>query len=29
MTVIRGGTATSPNKDFIKTNQHHVFLGSM
>jgi len=28
MTMIRGGVAT-PNKDFMKTKQHHVFLGGV
>ena len=29
VTVIRGGAATSANKDFVKTEHHHVFLGGV
>ena len=29
VTVIRGGAATPPNKDFIKTKQHHVFISDV
>jgi len=28
MTVIQGGVATTPNKDFIKAKKHHIFQGS-
>ena len=28
MTMIHGGAATSPNKDFLKTKHHHIFLAS-